>query len=133
MACAPPPHPAAATSPRRSLLPLQADGGFAAETQHEKVRHNVAKLNIFADDIKTTHPKVASASPTICELNEGEALFLPKGWHHAVISVAPERRNIAVNTWYDLQGAGKSVPLSRVSSLDELFQQEGCAAGGRKT
>ena len=115
------------------LARLRADGGFAAETQHEKVRHNVAKLNIFADDIKTTHPKVASASPTICELNEGEALFLPKGWHHAVISVAPERRNIAVNTWYDLQGAGKSVPLSRVSSLDELFQQEGCAAGGSKT
>jgi len=115
------------------LARLRADGGFAAETQHEKVRHNVAKLNIFADDIKTTHPKVAAASPTICELNEGEALFLPKGWHHAVISVAPERRNIAVNTWYDLQGAGKSVPLSRVSSLDELFQQEGCAAGGSKT
>ena len=105
---------------------MQADGGFAAETQHEKVRHNVAKLNIFADDIKTTHPKVAAASPTICELNEGEALFLPKGWHHAVISVAPGRRNIAVNTWYDLRGQS-GTPLARVSALEDMFQPDGCA------
>ena len=47
------------------------------------------------------------------------------GWHHAVISHAPLRRNLAVNAWYDLQS--KTVPLERVSSLNELFQTDGCS------
>ena len=129
----------------------------------------MAKLNVFAADVATTHPKVprithattrctahvvhdyfrrrhclttfvarvtrdlhvtfflwkvSGASAMICELHAGDALFLPRGWHHAVISHAPERRNLAVNTWYDLQG--KSVPLERVSALGDLFQGEGC-------
>ena len=128
----PPPHQcggrngaaAAATAGRRRLRGGDAARKGAArrrQAQHLRRRHQIRAPEggaCVADDLRR---------------NEGEALFLPKGWHHAVISVAPERRNIAVNTRYDLQGAGKSVPLSRVSSLDELFQQEGCAAGGRKT
>ena len=91
-----------------------------------QVRHNVAKLNVFAEDVATTHPKVTEARAMVCELHAGEALFLPRGWHHAVISHAPARRNLAVNTWYDLHG--KTVPLERVSSLGDLFQSQGCDA-----
>ena len=64
------------------------------------------------------------ASPTICELDEGDALFLPRGWHHAVISASPAERNLAVNLWYDLQVKEGS----QVSSYDPMFQQEGCAS-----
>ena len=67
--------------------------------------------------------QVKKASPTICELDEGEALFLPRGWHHAVISASPAERNLAVNLWYDLQAKEGS----QVSSYDPMFQQEGCA------
>ena len=44
----------------------------------------------------------------------------------------PETSELVTGLVQDMR-AGKSVPLSRVSSLDELFQQEGCAAGGSKT
>jgi len=98
--------------------------GFANETHHEAIKKNVAVVNVFDEAVGTTHPQVARASPHVCELREGEALFLPKGWHHAVISTAQQRRNVAVNLWFDLQG--KTAPLERVSSLAEMFQQDGC-------
>ena len=44
-----------------------------------QVRHNVAMVNVFADDVGTTHPLVRQASPMVCELDEGDALFLPRG------------------------------------------------------
>ena len=81
-------------------------------------------INVFDAQVGTTHPDVHKASPSVCELEAGEALWLPKGWHHAVISAAEGRRNLAVNTWYDLRG--QSTPLSRVSSLEDMFQTEGC-------
>jgi hypothetical protein len=37
-------------------------------------------VNVFADDVGTTHPLVRQASPMVCELDEGDALFLPRGW-----------------------------------------------------
>lgn len=114
----------AASNIRRHQMNLTRHEAFDGRTQHEQVRHNVAKLNVFAADVASTHPKVASAKAMLCELHPGEALFLPRGWHHAVISHAPERRNLAVNTWYDMHG--KTVPLERVSSLSDLFQIEGC-------
>ena len=73
----------------------------------------------------TSHPTVHKASPSVCELQAGDALFLPKGWHHAVISAAEGRRNIAVNAWYDLRG--QTTSLERVSPLEDLFQPEGCS------
>jgi len=109
---------------RRHQMNVSNANPFDGSTEHERVRHNVAKLNIFASDIATTHPKVASAKAMICELNAGEALFIPRGWHHAVISHAPEKRNLAVNTWYDVHG--KTIPLERASSLGDLFQSKGC-------
>ncbi len=96
--------------------------GFAKESKEEKVRHNVARLNIFASDLLDTHPTVADASPTLCEIHPGDALFIPKGWHHAVISTAAERRNIAVNLWYDLQHG-----TAELRTLLHMFQQEGCS------
>ena len=81
-------------------------------------------VNVFDDAVATSHPTIAKASPTVCQLNAGDALFLPKGWHHAVISAAEGRRNVAVNTWYDLKGS--TTPVARASSLEELFQPEGC-------
>jgi len=98
--------------------------GVSNQTTFEKVRHNVAMVNVFADDVGITHPLVRRASPTVCELDEGDALFLPRGWHHAVISASPTERNLAVNLWYDLQVKDGS----RVSSFDPMFQQEGCAS-----
>jgi len=60
----------------------------------------VAKINVFSPSVLTTHPKVAAASPLVCELRAGDALFIPKGWHHAVISTSPTlRRNMAINLW----------------------------------
>ena len=44
-----------------------------------QVRHNVAMVNVFADDVGTTHPLVRQAAPMVCELDEGDALFLPRG------------------------------------------------------
>ena len=40
----------------------------------------MAMVNVFADDVGITHPLVRRASPTVCELDEGDALFLPRGW-----------------------------------------------------
>ena len=97
------------------------NGGFANETVHEAMRKNVAWINVFDEAVATSHPDIAKASPSVCQLDAGDALFLPKGWHHAVISSAEGRRNVAVNTWYDLRG-GSSTPLNRVSSLEEMFQ-----------
>ena len=111
---------------RRHTFALEG-GGFANETVHETVRKNVAMINVFDDAVGETHPNVRQSSPLVCELSEGDALFLPKGWHHAVISSAEGRRNLAVNTWYDLRG--QTTPLSRVSSLDEMFQPDGCEVG----
>ena len=110
------------TNIRRHTFSL-ADG-FGNETVHEAVRKNVAMINVFDDDVATSHPTIAKASPTVCQLHAGDALFLPKGWHHAVISAAEGRRNVAVNTWYDLKGS--TTPVARASSLEELFQPEGC-------
>ena len=42
--------------------------GVLNSTHFEKIRHNVAKINVFAEDVGTTHPKVHQASPTVCEL-----------------------------------------------------------------
>jgi len=112
------------TNIRRHLINLTQPVAFDGRTQHEQVRHNVAKLNVFAEDVANTHPKVSDAKAMVCELEPGEALFLPRGWHHAVISHAPAKRNLAVNTWYDLRG--NTVPLDKVSSLSDLFQSEGC-------
>eukprot|EP00966_Prymnesium_polylepis_P207241 4800078-Prymnesium_polylepis.1 len=118
-----------ASNIRRHQINLTQPDAFDGRTVYEKVRHNVAKLNIFAEDVDATHERVKGATPMVCELQPGDALFLPRGWHHAVISHAAEgRRNIAVNTWYDLHG--KTVPLERVSSLSDLFQAEGCGASG---
>lgn len=100
--------------------------GFANETVHEAQRKNVAWINVFDEEVGSTHPTIHEASPSVCELNAGEALFLPKGWHHAVISAAEGRRNVAVNAWYDLRG--QSTPLERVSSLEEMFQPDGCGS-----
>ena len=100
--------------------------GVLNSTHFEKIRHNVAKINVFAEDVGTTHPKVHQASPTVCELDEGDALFLPRGWHHAVISASPAERNLAVNLWYDLQAN------DRAASFDPMFQQTGCGAGESK-
>ena len=99
--------------------------GFANETVHEAVRQNVAVINVFDEGVGQSHPDIAKATPYVCELGEGDALFLPKNWHHAVISSAETARNVAVNTWYDLRGS--TTPLSRVSALEDLFQGEGCA------
>ena len=55
--------------------------------------------------------------------DEGDALFLPKGWHHAVISSAQNARNIAVNLWFDLDGSPEA---KRQSSLSDMFQATGC-------
>ena len=101
------------------------DHGFQNETKHETQRKNVAMINVFDERVGTSHPTVYKATPTVCMLEEGQALFLPKGWHHAVISAAEGRRNVAVNTWYDLRG--QATPVARVSSLDEMFQSEGCS------
>ena len=43
-------------------------------------------INVFDDDVGTTHPTIAKATPYVCDIKEGEALFLAKNWHHAVIS-----------------------------------------------
>ena len=102
------------------------DKGFENETVHEAQRKNVAMINVFDENVGSSHPTVYKASPTVCELRAGDALFLPKGWHHAVISAAEGRRNLAVNTWYDLRG--QSTPVARVSSLEEMFQADGCDA-----
>jgi len=110
---------------RRHQINLTSATPFGGASHHEQVRHNVAKLNVFEADVATSHPKVGQTSPMICEIESGDALFLPRGWHHAVISHAPLRRNLAVNAWYDLQS--KTVPLERVSSLNELFQTDGCS------
>ena len=99
-------------------------GGFANDTTHEQVRKNVARINVFDEAVGTTHPEIHKAAPLVCQLDAGETLFLPKGWHHAVISSAEGARNLAVNTWYDLQG--KTTPLERVSSLQDMFQPDGC-------
>jgi oxalate decarboxylase/phosphoglucose isomerase-like protein (cupin superfamily) len=66
------------------------------------VRQNVASINVFDEAVtEHTHPALRKASPMVCELNAGESLFIPKGWHHAVISTGDARnRNLAVNTWY---------------------------------
>jgi len=106
------------TNIRRHAFSLES--GFANDTIHEAQRKNVARINVFDAQVGATHPTVEKASPTVCELREGDALFLPKGWHHAVISAAEGRRNIAVNTWYDLKG--QTTPLERVASLEEMFQ-----------
>jgi len=114
---------------RRHSFTFDADGrsaAFANETTHEQVRQNVAMINVFEEAVGTTHPKIAEASPLICELSEGEALFMPKGWHHAVISTAEGARNVAVNTWYDLQGTGRGGAVEKASSLADMFQTEGC-------
>ena len=42
------------------------------------MRENVAVIDVFDAHVGQTHPKVAHAHPTVCELQEGEALFLPK-------------------------------------------------------
>lgn len=89
-----------------------------------QVRKNVAMINVFDEDVGKSHPLVHRASPTICEIKPGDALFIPKGWHHAVISSAETARNVAVNTWYDMQGRGPS--MERVSSLADMFQSSGC-------
>jgi len=107
-----------------TLDPATGTATFANETTHEQVRKNVAMINVFDERVGTTHPDVSRASPMICELSEGEALFMPKAWHHAVISSAEGARNVAVNTWYDLQGRGPA--MERVSSLADMFQPEGC-------
>ena len=81
-------------------------------------------INVFDETVGETHPEVAKASPSICTLHEGDALLLPKGWHHAVISTAQNARNLAVNTWYDLE---RKDAAPAVSSLESLFQSEGCS------
>ena len=91
----------------------------------------MAKINVFDEKVAQTHPKVKSAQPMVCELNEGEALFMPTGWHHAVISHTPEgrARNIAVNTWYDPAKRGGAAAASggeAVSEMSDMFQAEGC-------
>jgi len=116
---------------RRHAFRLTADeaagaaAGFANETTHEAQRKNVAMINVFDASVGETHPTIRHATPYVCELAEGEALFLAKNWHHAVISTAEGSRNIAVNTWYDLRG--QTTPLARISALEEMFQSEGCA------
>ena len=111
---------------RRHSFSLEGGKGFSNETVHEAVRKNVAVIDVFDDAVAGSHPAIAHATPYVCELAEGDALFLPKNWHHAVISSAEHARNVAVNTWYDLRGG--TTPLSRVSDLKELFQAEGCEA-----
>ena len=78
----------------------------------------------------STHPKLASATPLVCELKAGDSLFIPKGWHHAVVSEATGRRNLAVNTWYDMgeraKRAGPGGAPNPLSSLRDMFQAEGC-------
>jgi hypothetical protein len=99
-------------------------GGVKNETTYEQQRKNVALINVFDDAVGETHPQIKHASPLVCDLREGDALFLPKGWHHAVISSAEHARNVAVNTWYDMQK--QTTPLARVSSLSDMFQTDGC-------
>jgi len=110
-------------------------GGVTNATTFEKVRRNVAKVNVFAPDVAATHPSVARASPTVCELAEGDALFVPRGYHHAVVSASPSQRNVAVNLWYDLQraGGGGGADASRAATeLIGMFQpRDGCQAGGQ--
>jgi len=43
---------------------FELPGGVGNQTTFEKVRHNVAMVNVFADDVGTTHPLVRKASPT---------------------------------------------------------------------
>ena len=78
-------------------------------------------------NVASTHPAVARASPFLCEVRRGDALFLPRGWHHAVISTSRgARRNLAVNLWYAASASGQGQGLS---ALADMFQQEGCGAG----
>ena len=118
-------HYGAATI-RRHEFELPA--GVTNRTTFDRVRRNVAKINVFAPDVAATHPSIARASPLVCELDEADALFLPRGWHHAVVSASPAQRNLAVNLWYDLQrGEGAAAKLS---ALGDMFQVEGCSQLG---
>jgi len=106
---------------RRHSFSLEA--GFTNDTVHETTRQNVALINVFDERVEHNHPTVTQATPTVCDLDEGDALFLPKGWHHAVISSAQNARNIAVNLWFDLDGNPEA---KRQSSLSDMFQATGC-------
>jgi len=105
-------------------LSLELPAGFVNGSSFESVRQNVAKLNIFDAALDETYPAVRAASPLLCELRAGDALFLPRGWHHAVISEGDGARNVAVNMWYDLQG--KEAAREKMDAFHGMFQKEGC-------
>ena len=68
---------AGARERRRDLAAPHAGAHHGASTSPQ-VRENVAVIDVFDAHVGQTHPKVAHAHPTVCELQEGEALFLPK-------------------------------------------------------
>ena len=70
-------HASTGLSGTRDLAAPHAGAHHGASTSPQ-VRENVAVIDVFDAHVGQTHPKVAHAHPTVCELQEGEALFLPK-------------------------------------------------------
>lgn len=52
----------------------------------------------------TRFPRYPHAKAVRCEVDEGDALYVPADWHHGVYSVGStvdgRRRNIGINFWY---------------------------------
>ena len=129
---------------RRHQLEFDSKGtrfptGFARTTRPDAARSNVAMIDVFDPKVGSeTHLAVRDASPMLCELGEGDALFIPRRWHHSVISTSrrgQRPRNVAINLWYrrseeDTRNPKSSPRREREAggpgALEAAFQQEGC-------
>jgi len=66
-----------------------------------KVISNFASVNVTSPNFDK-HPRFANVVPWFCRVDEGEMIYIPKGWPHAVFST--ENRgsgwSYGVNWWW---------------------------------
>ena len=74
---------------------------FDDQYDEQKINSNFAGINVTHPNFNL-HPKYANAVPYFCSVNEGEILYIPRGWPHAVFS-SPSNVSgwsYGVNWWF---------------------------------
>jgi hypothetical protein len=71
--------------------------------QHESVMETVKRLAGSALPLFDEHPEYRQAAGLECEVGAGDAVFIPRGWHHALLSEDDPAfcAHAAINYWFE--------------------------------